>query len=162
MSSLPADFDIKKMSDRNYKGEDFNINPELAKNPFSNRKCTDVLMGIFFAAFLGLMGFMTIYGYTNGMPGELLAPIDSNSEICGYSAGTENYPYLYIYDITSTLTPTVPSLFSYTTCIESCPNSTDTLVCSDQADCDGAYDRYSTYELMGYCIPVSETLPADV
>jgi hypothetical protein len=34
-------------------------------------------MGLFFAAFLGSMGFMTIYGYVNGSPGELLAPVDA-------------------------------------------------------------------------------------
>jgi hypothetical protein len=77
MSSLPKDFDMKKMSDRKYKGEDFHINPDLVKNPFERRKCTDVLMGLFFAAFLGSMGFMTIYGYVNGSPGELLAPVDA-------------------------------------------------------------------------------------
>ena len=108
---------MKKISDRNYKGEDFNINPDLVKNPFEKRKCTDVLMGLFFLAFLGLMGFMTIFGYVNGMPGELLAPVDTQLQICGYSAGTENMPYLYIYNIESTLTIPFPSFFSYTTCI---------------------------------------------
>ena len=29
MSSLPDDFDIKKLSDREYKGHDFNIDPDL-------------------------------------------------------------------------------------------------------------------------------------
>ena len=85
MSSLPADFDMKKISDRKYKGEDFNVNPKLVKEPFNNRKCTDVLMGFFFFAFLSGMFGMTIFGYVNGTPGELLAPIDTANEICGWS-----------------------------------------------------------------------------
>lgn len=101
MSSLPDDFDIGKLSDRKYKGEDFNVNPKLVKEPFNNRKCTDVLMGMFFFLFLSGMVSGTVLGYIKGNPGQLTAPIDSSERICGYSEGTENYPYLYIYDITS-------------------------------------------------------------
>jgi hypothetical protein len=79
MSSIPADFDMKKMSDRKYKGDDYNVNPDILIDPFNRRKCTDVLMGLFFFAFLCGMGFMTAIGYINGSPGELLAPIDSNN-----------------------------------------------------------------------------------
>jgi len=85
MSSLPDDFDMKKISDRKYKGEDFNIDPNLVKEPFNNRKCTDVLMGIFFFAFLCLMACMTGYGYVNGQPDMLLAPVDTDGDICGYT-----------------------------------------------------------------------------
>ena len=99
MTSLPDDFDVKKLSDRNYKGDDFKVNPKLVKNPFTDRKCTDVLMGLFFAIFLGGMGFMTIYGYVKGNPYKLLAPVDANDNLCGYSAGAEDYPNLYIYNI---------------------------------------------------------------
>ena len=29
MSSLPPNFDVNKLKDRNYKGDDFNVKPEL-------------------------------------------------------------------------------------------------------------------------------------
>ena len=99
MSSLPADFDMKKLKDRNYKGDDFNINPELVKNPFNNRKCTDLLCGLGFIGFVGVMMFMIVYGYIVGTPEMLLAPINTNNAICGFTAGTEDKPYLYIYDV---------------------------------------------------------------
>ena len=122
---------MKKMSDRKYKGEDYNVNPDILNDPFNRRKCTDVLMGLFFFAFLCGMIFMTGLGYVNGSPGELLAPIESNNQICGYSPGTEGYPYLYIYDVTSALTPPF-DFFGYTTCVQSCPSTaTSDLVCLD-------------------------------
>jgi hypothetical protein len=87
MSSVPDDFDINKLKDRNYKGDDFNIRSDLLDQPFNRRKCTDVLMGIIFFLFLSLMCFMVGYGYTNGTPGMLLAPVANDNGagvICGY------------------------------------------------------------------------------
>lgn len=66
MSSVPADFDTKKLADPKYKAEDFNINADLLDSPFENRKCTDVFCGIFFFLFLALMATMTGYGYAQG------------------------------------------------------------------------------------------------
>jgi len=99
MSSLPSNFDMKKLSDRNYKGDDFKINPKLVKEPFNNRKCTDCFCALVFSAFLAGMIAMIVYGYDVGVPEMLLAPINSNKAICGFTAGTEGKPYLYIYDV---------------------------------------------------------------
>ena len=87
MSSVPENFDVTKLSDRNYKGDDFHVRTDLLNDPFNKRKCTDVLMGLFFTAFLGGMVFMTGFGYSNGSPGELLAPISAQPAniICGYT-----------------------------------------------------------------------------
>jgi solute carrier family 44 (choline transporter-like protein), member 2/4/5 len=163
MSSLPADFDMKKISDRKYKGEDFNIDPNLVKEPFNNRKCTDVLMGIFFFAFLCLMAFMTGYGYVNGQPDMLLAPVDKNGDICGYTEGFQNYPYLYIYDITGALDYPY-DLTGMTTCVTECPTTMDqTLDCENQAMCDrSSYTRYTTSEFLGYCVPNKDSLPTSL
>jgi hypothetical protein len=66
------------------------------------------------------MGAMTIDGYVSGNPGKLLAPIDNNGQLCGYSAGVENYPYLYIPNIVAAAAnPT--NIFAYGTCVTSCP-----------------------------------------
>lgn len=78
MSSAPKDFDINKLKDRNYKGEDFEFSEELTKGPFEQRKCTDVLFALIFASFLGGMGYMTYHGYTHGNPGKVMAPIDGD------------------------------------------------------------------------------------
>ena len=165
MSSLPPDFDMKKISDRKYKGEDFNIDPNLVKDPFNNRRCTDVFMAIVFLAFLGLMGFMTGYGYINGQPDMLLAPVDQNGNICGYSEGYQNYPHLYIYDITAALTPPY-SLTSDTTCIAECPKTMGAVLdCQNQLQCDRVgttYDAYITYDFLGYCVPEKDSLPQSV
>ena len=99
MSSLPAGFDVNKLKDRNYKGEDFNVKPELGHGPFNNRRCTDMLCCLLFLVFLGGMGFCTYWGYANGNPGKLIAPIDGDEHICGVSPGYEDYQYLYIGDL---------------------------------------------------------------
>ena len=66
MSSLPAGFDMNKLKDRNYKGEDFNVKQDLGEGPFKERRMTDALCCLFFTAFLVGMGFCTFYGYSNG------------------------------------------------------------------------------------------------
>jgi hypothetical protein len=68
MSSIPDNFDTRKLSDRNYKGEDFNINPEIIKDPFNKRRCTDCFMAIFFCLFLSAIVFIASLGYTKGDP----------------------------------------------------------------------------------------------
>ena len=50
-------------------------------------------------AFLGAMGYMIGYGFVNGNPYMLVAPLDSNNQFCGYSPGLEGYDYLYLYNI---------------------------------------------------------------
>jgi hypothetical protein len=42
------------------------------------------------------MGSLSIYGYTNGNSKKLMAPADRINNLCGFSPGFENYPYLYI------------------------------------------------------------------
>ena len=136
MSSLPEDFDISKLSDREYKGQDFKVNTELVDQPFKRRKCTDVLMGLLFFCFLCGLGYMTVYGYQQGNPAEFLAPISTEGAICGYTKGTEDYPNLYIYDVESALTYPF-DIFAYGTCIKTCPETLDaTLECEDQNHCD--------------------------
>ena len=103
MSSVPDDFDVKKLKDRNYKGEDFNIKKELVGGPFNERKCTDGICCVIFLVFLIGMGYLTGYGIMNGHPDRLLSPIDGSGKICGVDTGYEEYPYLYIADITKAL-----------------------------------------------------------
>lgn len=43
------------------------------------RKCTDILCLIIFLAFLGAMGYATIFGFTHGNLETLLAPISNDS-----------------------------------------------------------------------------------
>ena len=56
------------------------------------------------------------------------------------------------------------NIFGYTTCITECPNTTtEALVCSEQDKCNTkTFARYVTDEVMGYCVPVKDSLPAVV
>lgn len=169
MSSVPDDFDMKKMSDRNYKGEDFNINPDLLKEPFERRKCTDCFCGLIFLVFLsGILG-MCIYGYNNGNVGELLAPIASDpmDAICGYTDGTSDMRYLYIWNLNQALVPPY-SIFGYTTCVSECPQiDTDftQIKCADYnntcGSAAGQQYRYSTSAFLYYCVPVASSVTTD-
>ena len=66
MSSLPDGFDVAKLKDKNYKGEDFQIKKELGGGPFADRKCTDVLCCLIFTLFVLGMGFCAGYGFMYG------------------------------------------------------------------------------------------------
>ena len=68
------------LQDRSWKGEGVTYDKSMAKRPSdNNRKCTDVLCCLIFTAFLGSMGFCTIYGYVKGNPGKLIAPIAADN-----------------------------------------------------------------------------------
>ena len=130
MSSLPPDFDRSKLKDRKWKGEEIEVNESIARTPTEkNRRCTDLLCCILFLAFIVGMFASAIYGYVNGNPGKLIAPIDGDGKICGYSPGYSGYNKLYIDDINSaTQSPT--NVFKYGVCVKSCPTSAgDTIEC---------------------------------
>jgi len=61
-----------------------------------------------------------IMGFLNGEPDMLMAPVDYNGNICGYSENTVDYPYLYIYDLNSAINEP-NQLFQYGVCVKSCP-----------------------------------------
>lgn len=91
--------DTNQLKDRNYKGEDFDVPPELANGPRVNRKCTNLLCYIIFVVFNLTMFSFAIYGYINGNPGKLMAPLDADANFCGYTEGYQNYPYGYLWNI---------------------------------------------------------------
>ena len=66
MSSLPEGFDVSKLKDKNYKGEDFFVKKELGSGPFNDRKCTDVFCCLIFTVFVIGMGFCAGYGFMYG------------------------------------------------------------------------------------------------
>jgi len=45
----------------------------------------------------GVVGY---YGFKNGDPKTLFAPLDSDGNFCGVTKGYEEYKLLYFYDIT--------------------------------------------------------------
>jgi len=157
MSSLPDDFDRSKLQDRSYKGDDYNVKQELQKGPQEGgRKCTDILFLIIFLGFFGFMFYMIGYGIANGNPGELIAPIDAAGNICGWTAGYEEYDHLYIADINSAATiPT--NVFEYGVCAKSCPTKDSTTVeCKDNAKVSNckSFEIYGTLDAFSYCLPV--------
>lgn len=102
MSSLPDDFSRSQLKDRNWKADNIQVNPKIARKPTEkDRRCTDVLCCLIFLAFLVGMFWASIYGYVNGNPGKLIAPIDGDKNICGFDPGFEDYPKLYIDDIST-------------------------------------------------------------
>lgn len=172
MSSVPAGFDINKLKDRNYKGDDFNVKASLGEGPFNERRCTDVFMCIFFCIFLGGMGFCTAYGYANGDPNKLIAPIDGDGNICGVTPGYEDYGYLFIGNI-DTLAHNLgggTSTFHYGICVEGCPATSDdsetALSCKTTTrvtSCNMTEtNAYAAYSVMGYCMPEYDTLSSEV
>jgi hypothetical protein len=68
---------------------------ELAHGPIQNRHITDLLFCIFFIVFCVGMMAAAVYGWSQGDPRTLLLGWDSDQRGCGFSAETENYPYLY-------------------------------------------------------------------
>jgi len=128
MSSIPQDFDSAKLKDRKWKGEDITMNKDIARSPTNKpRKCTDMLCCIIFSVFLLGMLISAIYGYAEGNPGKLIAPINGDSLICGYSPGQEDYPKLYIDNIVDAIEDT-SKVFTYGVCVKECPDNADSVI----------------------------------
>lgn len=64
------------------------------------RPAKDALCLVVFMALVCYLIFSTIYGLFRGNPGRLLAPLDRHDKFCGYSAGYEDYPKLFLSNFT--------------------------------------------------------------
>ena len=167
MSAVPKDFDYKKLSgqDREFLNE-IRFDQNLAQSPVEKpRRCTDIICCLIFSATIGAMFAATFYGYAVGEPWKLLAPIDGDLNICGFTPGYEEYTKLYIGDINEAAQPSaVYSFFQYGVCVKSCPTTLEEQVqCKPTSEVDtcgpDAGEAYTTYELFSYCIPNYDSLP---
>jgi solute carrier family 44 (choline transporter-like protein), member 2/4/5 len=154
-------------SDKSYLNE-IKFDKDIAKSPVDKpRNCTDMLCCIVFTVTLVSMFFCSILGYVTGAPWKLVAPIDGDNRICGYTPGTEGYTHLYIANIDDAATPSnVHNVFEYGVCVKECPTekgqaiecvpTTEIKSCTIPAD-----EQYTTYEVFSYCIPNYDSLPED-
>ena len=121
---------------------------------------------IIFTVTLVSMLVASIYGYSAGEPWKLIAPIDGDNNICGYTPGYEDYTHLYIGNIDQAAQPSeVVSIFDYGICVKECPDKVPfTIECKPTGEVDdcGAGSDYTTTELLSYCIPNYDSLPSSV
>ena len=82
-----------------------------------DRGCTDILCLIIFWAFIGAMGFLTVYGFQNGKINKLTAPIDGAKNFCGFGP-MEGYPKMMLTNFHPAELTDIP----YSgVCIKECP-----------------------------------------
>ena len=62
------------------------------------------------------MGACTFYGYMYGHPDKLISPIGGDGNICGVSEGYEEYPYLFIGEISEAVFHGA-TIFDYGVCV---------------------------------------------
>jgi len=125
------------------------------------RKCTDVLCCIVFVCFMVSMICFSIVGYMNGEIDKMLAPVDGNGRLCGFSTGVEGYPKLWIANLDkATNSPT--DMFDWGVCTKECPESVNSTVsCVDTKNvhnCSTPGNSYGTYDLLDYCLPQYDEL----
>ena len=114
---------------------------------------------IVFIVFAGGFIGASIYGFLEGQPGRLFAPVDGNGNFCGYDTNYTDYSYLYFTDLTAS------NIWEYAVCVSSCPTNTSTIDCvttSYVTNCS-AGEHYNTYSFLGeYCLPIYDDLPSDL
>ena len=98
----------------------FKFDKELASSPLTRtRRCTDIFWCGFFILFLVIMLINTIAGLIVGNVTKFFAPIDGESNICGFTPGFEDYQWLYIGNITDAFNTTQnESYYDYGVCIK--------------------------------------------
>ncbi|KAL3276791.1 hypothetical protein HHI36_012155 [Cryptolaemus montrouzieri] len=111
--------------------------------PLKYRSCTDIIFLLLFLTFFGCWIAIGLYAFHNGDPTAILTPKDSNGLRCGVDSSVKDKPYLFFFDLTQCIGPSVPFLGCPTpqVCVTKCPNETfyvtsdpvnpDKLICRD-------------------------------
>ena len=94
----------------------------MGDGPLEDRSCTDILFCIIFLAFLGGFGIVSFFGYQNGKPERLFAPLDADGRFCGLDDNMTDYKYLYLA-LDPLAAPSVSDLFQTAVCVKSCPQN---------------------------------------
>jgi hypothetical protein len=100
----------------------------LQSGPVMQRSCTDPICCLIFVAFIAGMAATGAYGFAKGNPQLLLTGWDADSNGCGYSNATKDYPYLYWpapninFNATSKDPAEYMKIFKFSTCVKSCPS----------------------------------------
>jgi hypothetical protein len=119
----------------------------------SERKPTNCMFFFLFFAFLIAMIVCSVVGFVKGDPETLIAGVDADGRICGYSEGVENYPNLYYFRL-----PGNKRLAAGAACVERCPTSAANvdLQCAPTNVLAGSCavtPGYATQNILGYCVP---------
>ena len=114
------------------------------------------------------MGACTLYGYGYGHPKKLLSPIDGDKNICGVTNGYQDYPYLFIGDISGAIA-SKESVFMNGVCVKKCPATAEeskTLECKTTKEIDSCnnseLNSYGTTSYLKYCTPIYDTLSPSI
>lgn len=89
-----------------------------------HRSCTDVIFLLLFIVFIAWWIAVGVYSFKNGDPKSILIPKDSLGLRCGVDSDVRSKPYLFFFDLTKCIGPSVPFLGCPTpqVCVEECPN----------------------------------------
>ena len=138
-------------------GEDYALDPAIERGPLANRRCTDLFCLLLFLLSTGGAGYIGYYGYHNGNPDEILAPMDGDGNFCGKTAGYEDYPYILYTDISSFFWP------PYGVCVTECPTKDQVdfpcKTTDNSPSCsmgDYTYDSYLFIDR--WCLPIYSSL----
>jgi hypothetical protein len=105
------------------------VDEKVGDGPLEDRSCTDILFCLFFLAFLVGFGIVSVFGYNNGQPDRLLAPLDADGRFCGIDAKVKSHPYLYLV-LDPLQTSSIGDIFETAVCVSSCPmNNTVNIDC---------------------------------
>jgi len=135
--------------------EDFSVRE---KSPIVNgmvldRKPTDVLFCFIFLAFMLAIVGMAAYGFFNGNIQKLVALQDGDHKLCGVDNSLEDYPYLYLTDLTK------DDAFELGVCVKECPGKSGNIECHPTQWITGCNskavtdNRYPSNNVVGICFP---------
>lgn len=110
------------------------------------RKCTDCCCALFFAAAMGFLLVMFVYGSSHGNTAKLSHGFDSNGDQCGISEAVQDSPWLYFCPaVTANGGEDVNT--KDPVCVQTCPVAGDTV-----SKCS-VTQAYQTEMHSRYCLP---------
>lgn len=86
---------------------------------YNVRKHTNNFFCYFYILIVLLMISVSIYGILKNNYAKLIAPFDGKNNMCGYSDGFTEFPYLFFTDLNETIS--FYNLLNSSVCVSECP-----------------------------------------
>jgi hypothetical protein len=98
------------------------------------------------------MIFISIYGFSKGNYKKLIAPVDANNNLCGFTEGFVEFPYLVVMDLSQSV-KNPKSFFNSSVCVSVCPLEGDDISCNKNVTISNKTCSYDTFNVAGFCLP---------
>ena len=103
---------------------------------------------------------ISVYGFYKGNYKKLIAPVDAKNNLCGFSEGFVEFPYLFVTDLNVSV-KNPKKLFESSVCVSVCPLNGQEILYNKNLTINQTICSYDTFNVAGFCLPKNTDLNKD-